>query len=213
MTTLIVIAKECLPGRVKTRLHPPLSLDQAAQLAAASLDDTFAAVAALPATRRVLAFDGRIVPTAAEDYDVVPQVSGGLDNRLAAVFDGCNEPAVLIGMDTPQVTAALLAPVFSAWPDDVDAWFGPAADGGFWALGLRDPDGDLIRGVPMSRPDTGARQLARLRAAGLRVRILPTLTDVDHIEDAFTVAALAPRGRFAATLAGFGALTLSESVR
>ena len=66
MTTLIVIAKECLPGRVKTRLHPPLSLEQAARLAAASLDDTFAAVAALPATRRVLAFDGTVVPAAAD---------------------------------------------------------------------------------------------------------------------------------------------------
>ncbi|WP_255579649.1 DUF2064 domain-containing protein [Cryobacterium sp. PAMC25264] len=109
MTTLIVIAKECLPGRVKTRLHPPLSFEQAAQLAAASLDDTFAAVAPLPATRRVLAFDGVVVPAAAAGYDVVPQIDGGLDERLGAIFDGCTEPTVLIGMDTPQITAELLA--------------------------------------------------------------------------------------------------------
>ncbi|MGY4859693.1 TIGR04282 family arsenosugar biosynthesis glycosyltransferase [Cryobacterium sp. AP23] len=213
MTTLIVIAKECLPGKVKTRLHPPLSLEQAAQLAAASLDDTLAAVATLPATRRVLAFDGQVAPAAAAGYDIVPQVHGGLDERLGAIFDGCTEPAVLIGMDTPQVSAAVLAPIFTAWPDDVDAWFGPAADGGFWALALRHPDGDLIRGVPMSRDDTGQRQLERLRAAGLRVRLLPTLTDVDHIEDAHEVAALAPDGRFAATLAGFGAPLLSGAGR
>ncbi|MGO4784807.1 TIGR04282 family arsenosugar biosynthesis glycosyltransferase [Cryobacterium sp. W22_MBD10_FK3] len=209
MTTLIVIAKECLPGKVKTRLHPPLSLEQAAELAAASLHDTLAAVAGLPATRRVLAFDGVVAPAAAAGYDIVPQVTGGLDERLGAIFDGCTEPAVLIGMDTPQVSAAVLAPLFEAWPDDVDAWFGPAADGGFWALALRHPDGDLLRGVPMSESFTGAHQLARLRAAGLRVRMLPTLTDVDHIEDALQVAALAPTGRFAATLAGFGA-ALSE---
>ena len=209
MTTLIVIAKECLPGKVKTRLHPPLSLEQAAELAAASLHDTLAAVAGLPATRRVLAFDGVVAPAAAAGYDIVPQVTGGLDERLGAIFDGCTEPAVLIGMDTPQVSAAVLAPLFEAWPDDVDAWFGPAADGGFWALALRHPDGDLLRGVPMSESFTGAHQLARLRAAGLRVRMLPTLTDVDHIEDALQVAALAPTGRFAVTLAGFGA-ALSE---
>ena len=65
MTTIVVIAKECLPGRVKTRLHPPLSLEQAAALAAASLDDTLGALAALPATRRILAFDGVIAPLAA----------------------------------------------------------------------------------------------------------------------------------------------------
>jgi len=209
MTTLIVIAKECLPGKVKTRLHPPLSLEQAAELAAASLDDTLAAVEPLPATRRVLAFDGQVPPALASGYDIVPQVSGGLDARLGAIFDGCNEPAVLIGMDTPQVSAAVLAPIFAAWPDDVDAWFGPAADGGFWALALRHPDGDLIRGVPMSESFTGARQLDRLHAAGLRVRMLPTLTDVDHIDDAYRVADLAPNGSFAATLAGFGAELLS----
>ena len=213
MTTLIVIAKECLPGKVKTRLHPPLTLDQAAELAAASLDDTLEAVAALPPTRRVLAFDGTVVPGTAAGYDVVPQVAGGLDERLGAIFDGCSEPAVLIGMDTPQVSAADLAPLFAAWPEDVDAWFGPAADGGFWALALRHPDGDLIRGVPMSESFTGDRQLARLREAGLRVRMLPTLTDVDHIEDAHHVAALAPHGRFAAALAGFGANRLSEVAR
>jgi glycosyltransferase A (GT-A) superfamily protein (DUF2064 family) len=213
VTTLIVLAKECLPGKVKTRLHPPLSLEQAARLAAASLDDTLAQVAGLPATRRVLAFDGEVPPAAAAGYDVVAQVEGGLDARIGAIFDNCTEPAVLIGMDTPQVTIDHLAPVFAVWPDDVDAWFGPAADGGFWALALREPDGDLIRGVPMSRTDTGARQLERLQEAGLRVRMLATLTDVDHIDDAHAVAALAPDGTFAATLAGFGAGTPNEVPR
>jgi glycosyltransferase A (GT-A) superfamily protein (DUF2064 family) len=140
-------------------------------------------------------------------------VAGGLDERLGAIFDGCTEPAVLIGMDTPQVSASILAPVFAEWPHDVDAWFGPAADGGFWALALRHPDGDLIRGVPMSESFTGARQLDRLRSAGLRVRMLPTLTDVDHIDDAYRVADLAPNGGFAATLAGFGAELLSGARR
>jgi glycosyltransferase A (GT-A) superfamily protein (DUF2064 family) len=65
----------------------------------------------------------------------------------------------------------------------------------------------------MSRDDTGARQLDRLHEAGLRVRLLPTLTDVDHIEDAYSVALLAPTGRFAATLAGFSAAQLSEANR
>ena len=213
MTTLIVIAKECLPGRVKTRLHPPLSLEQAAVLAAASLDDTLAATATMPASRRVLAFDGANPPAAAAAFEVVPQVDGGLDDRLGAIFDHCAGPTVLIGMDTPQVTAELLAPVFDVWPAEVDAWFGPAADGGFWALALREPDGDLIRGVPMSRDDTGARQLERLHAAGLRVRMLPTLTDVDTIDDAQKVADLAPTGRFAATLTDFAALSTAGADR
>ena len=223
MTTLVVIAKECLPGRVKTRLHPPLSLEQAAELAAASLDDTLAALAALPATRRILAFDGVIPPRAAAGYEILPQVEGTLDLRLGAVFDACAGPTVLVGMDTPQVTSALLEPVFTDWTDDVDAWFGFANDGGFWALALADPAaallrgdrtrGDLIRGVPMSRSDTGALQLKRLTDAGLRVNLLPTLTDVDTIDDAHRVAGIAPTGGFAAALAAMMAPSTQDGLR
>jgi hypothetical protein len=199
-TTLVVIAKECLPGRVKTRLSPPLTLEQAAVVAAAALDDTLEAVSALPAARRILLFDGDNPPAGATGFEIVPQVAGTLDQRLGALFDLVSGPTVLIGMDTPQLTVDDLAPAFETWPVDVDAWFGPSTDGGFWALGLREPDGDLLRGVPMSQDDTGAHQLARLAEAGLRVRELPTLTDVDHIEEAVDVARIAPHGAFARVL-------------
>lgn len=201
MTNLILIAKECLPGRVKTRLHPPLSLEDAADLAAASLADTLAAVAGLPASRRILAFDGNHCPAGSEHYDVIAQVAGDLDVRLGAIFDECAGPTVLIGMDTPQLSADVLAPLFGEWPDNVDAWLGFANDGGYWTIALAEPRGDLIRGVTMSQDDTGARQLERLTAAGLRVRLLPELTDVDTIVDAREVATAAPHGLFAQTLA------------
>ena len=170
-------------------------------LAAASIRDTLATIAQLPAARRILLFDGAIVPVGAEHFEVIPQVDGDLDERLAAIFDECTGPTVLVGMDTPQVTVRDLAPAFDAWPFDVDAFFGPANDGGFWALGMAEPRGDLIRGVPMSRSDTGRIQLERLLAAGLDVQLLPELTDVDTIDDARAVAALAPSTEFAATFA------------
>ncbi|WP_104199783.1 DUF2064 domain-containing protein [Cryobacterium sp. Y29] len=197
MTAIVVIAKECLPGKVKTRLHPPLSLEQAAELAAASLADTLAVASQLPATRHILAFDGVTAPVEASAWEILPQSTGGLDERLAAIFDTLAEPTLLLGMDTPQVSAELLAPVFTDWGDETDAWFGPADDGGFWALALKNPSGTLLRGVPMSRSDTGAHQLRRLDEAGLSVRVLPTLTDIDTITDAHTVASAAPRTRFA----------------
>ncbi|WP_327698972.1 TIGR04282 family arsenosugar biosynthesis glycosyltransferase [Streptomyces sp. NBC_00459] len=200
MTTLLVIAKEPRPGRVKTRLTPPFTPAQAAALAEASLADTLRTVAATPATRRVLVLDGAPGPWLPPGFDVVPQCPGGLDERLAAAFAGCDGPALLIGMDTPQVTPALLTVDFA----DCDAYFGPAEDGGFWALGLADPEPALLRGVPMSTPRTGAVQRARLVAAGLRVRDLPRLRDVDTAADAEAVAALAPHGRFAAGLHRLG---------
>ncbi|MGW3647797.1 TIGR04282 family arsenosugar biosynthesis glycosyltransferase [Streptomyces sp. NPDC000878] len=200
MTTLLVIAKEPRPGRVKTRLTPPFTPAQAAALAEASLADTLRTVAATPATRRVLVLDGAPGPWLPPGFDVVPQCPGGLDERLAAAFASCDGPALLIGMDTPQVTPALLTVDFA----DCDAYFGPAEDGGFWALGLADPEPALLRGVPMSTPTTGAVQRARLVAAGLRVRDLPRLRDVDTAADAEAVAALAPHGRFAAELHRLG---------
>ncbi|MFF8486783.1 DUF2064 domain-containing protein [Streptomyces sp. CAI-85] len=197
MTTLLVIAKEPVPGRVKTRLTPPFTPDEAASLAAAALADTLRAVAAAPAARRVLVLDGAPGPWLPPGFDVVPQCAGGLDERLADAFARCAGPALLIGMDTPQVTPELLGVDFAG----CDAYFGPAEDGGFWALGLAEPDPGLLRGVPMSTPVTGAVQRERLAAAGLRVRELPRLRDVDTAADAHAVAALAPHGRFAARLA------------
>ncbi|MGH3274291.1 MAG: DUF2064 domain-containing protein, partial [Streptosporangiaceae bacterium] len=118
-------------------------------------------------------------------------------------------PVVVIGMDTPQVTPALLAAALRPLADgSADAAFGPAADGGFWLLGLRQPDPSLILGVPMSTAGTGAVQLARLTGAGLRVRLLPCLRDVDTAADAVAVARLAPHGRFAAALATMQAVRM-----
>jgi glycosyltransferase A (GT-A) superfamily protein (DUF2064 family) len=200
-TTLLVIAKEPLPGRVKTRLMPTYTAEEAAQLARAALADTLDTVLAVPARRRVLVLDGRAGSWLPPGIDVVPQTGGGLDERLAAAFGACDGPALLIGMDTPQVTPALLAPVLAAdgWRH-CDAWFGPATDGGFWALGLAAPDPGLLRGVPMSTATTGAVQRRRLTEAGLRVRNLPRLRDVDTAGDATEVAATAPGGRFAAAV-------------
>jgi glycosyltransferase A (GT-A) superfamily protein (DUF2064 family) len=200
--TLLVIAKEPRPGRVKTRLTPPFTPQEAAALAEAALVDTLRTVAATPARRRVLVLDGAPGPWLPAGFDVVRQCAGTLDERLAAAFAGCDGPALLIGMDTPQVTPDLLTVDFA----DCDAYFGPAEDGGFWALGLAEPDPELLRGVPMSTHTTGAAQRERLVGAGLRVRDLPRLRDVDTAADATAVAALAPEGGFAAELERLGAM-------
>ncbi|MCW2935318.1 MAG: hypothetical protein JWM19_6280, partial [Actinomycetia bacterium] len=200
--TVIIIAKEPVPGRVKTRLTPPFSPLEAAQLAQAALADTLDAVAAAPVARRVIALAGQAGGWLPPGFEVVPQRGNGLDERLAAAFADAygrdRLPMVLIGMDTPQVAPELLAdaalPLVSG---EADASFGPAADGGYWLLGLRAPDWSLLHGVPMSRSDTGQVQLRRLTDAGLRVAMLPELTDMDHAEDAARIAAQVPGSRFA----------------
>lgn len=198
---LLVLAKEPVPGRVKTRLCPPLTPAQAADVAAAALADTLAAVRATPVARRVLVTDGDL---GAPGFEHQPQCEGPLDERLAAAFDdaaaACDLPVLLVGMDTPQVSAALLARaarVLTRTP----AVLGRSLDGGWWALGLQAPDGALLRGVPTSRGDTGQRQLARLRGAGLSPVRLPVLCDVDTFADAVAVARQVPGSAFADAVA------------
>ena len=200
---VLVIAKEPIPGRVKTRLTPPFTPADAAVLATASLADTLAAVSATPVAQAVLALDGAPGDWLPPGFRVIPQRGGGLDERLAATFADAHAtlpmPMVLIGMDTPQVTSGLLADAARALASgEADAVFGPAADGGFWLLGLRRPDRSLLAGVPMSRADTGRHQLDRLTSAGLRVAMLPELTDVDTFREAELIAGAIPGSRFAA---------------
>jgi glycosyltransferase A (GT-A) superfamily protein (DUF2064 family)/SAM-dependent methyltransferase len=211
-----VIAKEPRPGRVKTRLQARFSPRQAARLAAASLADTMSAVQAADVGRRVVALEGGPGDWLPAGVEVVAQGEGGLAERLDAAFasvfatapatqaigaSGTTEPiksaepgeVLLIGMDTPQVSSALLT---SSW-DGADAALGLSADGGFWAIGLRRPVTGVFTGIPMSTGATGAAQLERLRSLGLRVHLLPVLQDVDTPADAIAVAALAPHTRFA----------------
>ncbi|HEY5821082.1 MAG TPA: DUF2064 domain-containing protein [Propionibacteriaceae bacterium] len=190
--TVIVLAKEPQPGRVKTRLQTRFSPEEAAELAGASLLDTMTAVRGSAVPRRVLAWQGDPARWRA-DFEVVAQPDGTLNDRLTAAFADAwptesgpaPHRALLVGMDTPQVTPAELN---VDW-DGADALLGLSEDGGFWAIGLRagHPPG-IFDGVPMSSDRTGSAQLARLSALGLSVRLLPPLRDVDTPADAEAVA-------------------------
>ncbi len=200
MTAIAVIAKAPVPGRSKTRLSPPCTPEQAAALATAALADTLAAVAAVPGARHVVVLDGAAGPWLRPGFEVIPQRGAGLAERLAAAFADIGEPALVVGMDTPQLTPQLLSHALDRL-STADAVLGAACDGGYWSIGLRAADAAVFAGVPMSDPATCAVQRARLDALGLTIRELPMLRDVDDIADARAVAALAPRTRLARTLA------------
>jgi rSAM/selenodomain-associated transferase 1 len=195
---LLVLAKAPVPGRVKTRLCPPCTHEQAAAVAAAALADTLVTVTATPASRRLLVHTGH--HPAPPGWEAVPQRGEGLGERLANAFADAARPGVfslLVGMDTPQMTPTLLTGL-AVRLKQVDAVLAPAWDGGWWALGLRDPGyARVLAGVPMSTPDTCHHTEAALRAAGLRVDLGPWLRDVDTATDAWAVAGEAPAGRFA----------------
>lgn len=215
MTALLVVAKAPVPGLAKTRLCPPVTPEQAAELAAASLLDTLDAVHSTPGAQPVVALTGDLDDAARATElrerfargTLLGQRGEGFPQRLAAAHADTAAahpglPVLQIGMDTPQVTAELLADACHRLVG-ADAVYGPAADGGWWAIGFRDPRlAGLLADIPTSRPDTGRRTLNALRTAGVRVDALPELVDVDTMHDACAVASGVPRTRFAAALAG-----------
>ncbi|MFD2466257.1 TIGR04282 family arsenosugar biosynthesis glycosyltransferase [Amycolatopsis silviterrae] len=216
---LLVVAKAPVPGFAKTRLCPPATSEQAAEIAAAALLDTLDAAFATSDAITVVAMTGDLaaaargaeIGRALRNATVIAQRGWDFGTRLAnahadtaAVHAGL--PVLQIGMDTPQVSPALLAsaiePVVAG---ESRAMLGDAEDGGWWGLGLADPrQAQVLAGVPMSRPDTGFRTRTALTGAGLRVGELPTLSDVDTMADALRVAALRPDGRFAAAVDAVG---------
>lgn len=200
---VLVMAKAPVPGRVKTRLCPPCTPGEAAVVAEAALADTLDAVARCGAERRILALDGPVGTWLPPGFEVVPQCDGGLAGRLARAWTRAGGPGVQIGMDTPQVTSAALDQALSTL-ESSDAALGLATDGGWWAIGLRRPDAAVFRGVPMSSPHTGQAQHARLAALGLGVAMLPTLTDLDTIEDLAAVVDAGPLTRTAGVARSLG---------
>ena len=210
MTTpvMLVVAKAPEPGRVKTRLGATIGMEAAAEVAAASLLDTLATCASAASNCHVSlageldqAVRGHELRAALAGWTVHPQEGLDLAARLADAHARVAGPVVQVGMDTPHLTRALLWQA-AAGLSTYDAVLGPAEDGGWWVLALRDPSqAAALAGIQMSTPSTGADTRAALEAAGLSVGSASTLRDVDTVADADAVAALAPESRFAAAWA------------
>jgi uncharacterized protein len=209
--TLLVVAKAPEPGKAKTRLAASVGDRVAAEIAAAALLDTLDAVAAAPVTGRVVALTGNLDAAAGgadiirrlESFTVIGQRGNDFADRLANAHADAGtlhggRPVLQIGMDTPQVTDGLLASCARRLLQ-AQAVLGLARDGGWWVLGLQTPAGaECLRGVPMSKPETGEFTLKALRDNGIDVSSVELLTDVDVVDDVGCVRdACDPASRFA----------------
>jgi uncharacterized protein len=202
LCAILVVAKAPVIGQAKTRLAPAFGADGAAELAAASLLDTLVAVRGADVAARIVALTGDLaaarraeeISRMLEDFTVIPQRGVGFAGRLSAAHAEASAlagaPVLQIGMDTPQVSPAVLSDAASSLSDDsIEAVLGPAVDGGWWALGLSDSRlASVLEGVPMSRQNTCSRTLAALADRGVFPVHLPELADVDTAEDVWSVA-------------------------
>jgi rSAM/selenodomain-associated transferase 1 len=207
------MAKEPVPGQVKTRLVPALGEAGAARLYAAFLDDLgerIAASASFDGIERVLAvwpprLDARWLDRHRRRFRCVGQRGDDLGARMDALardaFDEGCEQVVIVGSDLPTLPLDHLVQVFAALARGVAVVLGPTPDGGYYAVGLSRPVPGLFDG-PMSTADVLAATLARLDAQGVNVELAPEWSDVDVPDDLARLtaaladpatAALAPR--------------------
>jgi rSAM/selenodomain-associated transferase 1 len=198
--TLITFAREPIAGRTKTRLCPPLDGAMAAGLYACFLCDVLDTMRRVPDVRRIVAHTPEshqaYFAELAPDFAVWPQRGAELGERMDHAFTDFgfeildfgleversqiqNAHAVIIGSDSPDLPGAYMCEAFARLERGADVVLGPAADGGYYLIGLRAPQPRLLREVPMSTPTVLADTLALARALGLRVELLPEWYDVD----------------------------------
>lgn len=190
---LAIMAKVPIPGRVKTRLCPPLTPDEAARLARCFLQDRVEQIAGIEAAEPIVAFapaEGadelrRLLPGPVR---LVPQDGTDLGARLNRVLtdllDGGAPGAIAVDADSPSLPTTFLrlacAHLLHATADVV---VGPCEDGGYYLIGLRAPAPELFRAMPWSTPAVLGETLARIRRLGRRLALLPPWFDVDRGED------------------------------
>jgi uncharacterized protein len=194
MTALLIIfAKEPRPGLVKTRLSPPLSLEEAAQLYHSFLQDILEEMARVPEVRLAVAFsppEGQVFfrGLAPPGTDLFPQEGADLGERMvqafARGFAAGFGPVLLRGGDVPDLPAAVVSEatrVLAAGRDQVV--LGPCPDGGYYLAGLSKPQPLLFQGPAWSSGTVLTDTLRLARELGLRVHLLPPWPDIDTYDN------------------------------
>jgi hypothetical protein len=188
---LIVFLKHPETGRVKTRLAPALGAETAVELYRALCEEVLGATTPRPGEYERLVFF--TPPEAAESVRawlpglrLHPQTGGDLGTRMAAafawVFARGAERVAIVGTDAPAVSTATVAEALDAL-DEADVVLGPAEDGGYYILALRESRPELFEGIAWSTPAVLVQTVARARQGGLRIHQLARLRDIDTPED------------------------------
>lgn len=186
---LLLMVKNPVPGRTKTRLAASVGDDQALRMYGMLARHTRDQALGLRGVTRYLHYSERV--DLQDDWPnsgflKLVQVGEGLGERMAAAFDRAfargHDRVVIIGSDCPGVTTALLEQAFAEL-DTHEIVVGPATDGGYYLLGLRHPQPTLFADMTWSTEHVLRDTLARAQVQGLTPARLPERSDVDYLED------------------------------
>ena len=188
--SVLIVAKAPIPGRTKTRLVPPLTAEQAAGLQEALLLDTLDACRVEVADTGLLHSDPSEAPVLAElvgaDVPLVLQEGRGLGDalRLGMARLLRRGPAALVSSDIPGIPSGGLHRAFTLLEEGAcDVVLGPAVDGGYWLIAMREPSDAPFHAIPWSTPAACTVTVERCREAGLEVATIDPWRDVDTLVD------------------------------
>lgn len=183
------MVKEPRAGRVKTRLGREIGMTAAAwwfrhqisSLLRRINDPRWELVLAITPDR---AF--HLGKTLARGHAMLPQGKGNLGARMIRAMKSRPGPVLVIGADIPEVRSRHLHHAFRML-GSADVVIGPATDGGYWLIGVRDRSvlgPNVLRGIRWSSAHALDDTIASL--AGLRIAMADTLRDVDRAADLHT---------------------------
>ncbi|MFC1881596.1 TIGR04282 family arsenosugar biosynthesis glycosyltransferase [Thermodesulfobacteriota bacterium] len=190
---LVVVAKAPVPGEVKTRLYPDLTIDEATNLYSCFIQDRIKEIGNLTAIDLAVSYtpaDSKQYFTRfiSNGFHLFPQRGKDLGERLSNIFEDKlaeeYDAVSIIDSDTPDLPRSIVEQSFQLlMSNGVDAVFGPCEDGGYYLVGMRKPHPELFQDVPWSTEAVLEITLERAAKLGIRTKLLPGWNDLDTFED------------------------------
>jgi len=189
---LVIVAKEPVPGKVKTRLFPKFSPAVAADLYRCFLHDRIQEVSTLNGVRAIAYTPENARETfmtlALDGFELFAQQGKHLGERLNNIFleklSQGYKAVSIVDSDSPDLPKSLIEESFELLLSKrADIVFGPCYDGGYYLVGMRKPHPELFRDIPWSTENVLSVTLEKARKMGLNVKLLSAWNDLDTFED------------------------------
>jgi rSAM/selenodomain-associated transferase 1 len=190
---VVVVAKEPVPGKVKTRLTPEISPAEAADLYRCFILDRIKGIGSLAGVDRAVAYTpedalGAFSALPLDGFELFAQRGADLGERLNNIFQdklsSGYEAVSIVDSDSPDLPNRLIRESLQLlFSKQAEVVFGPCHDGGYYLVGMRKPHPELFRDIPWSTVSVLSTSLEKSRALGLDVKLLSFWNDLDTFED------------------------------
>lgn len=182
-TRLVLFTRLPVAGQAKTRLIPAIGPSAAAEVHRKLTERTVKLLSLSMLSVEVQYTGGKIAEFKnwlGHEVDFVEQPDGDLSKKLLSAIDPA--PVIFFGSDTPDLQAGHIEEAIEGL-DNHDVTIGPAEDGGYYLIGIRQPLPYLFENMPWSTEAVFDETMKRMKRSNLSVKILETLSDCDRPDD------------------------------